>query len=240
MTDLEMLEKMFKKQDELNIQTNGQDWGYNKDLLWYRAVWTECAEMMEHTSFKWWKKESIDLENIKLEIIDIYHFIMSDLLVSIKRNIIEPEKSFDMKLEFVSNNILKIFSSCSSHRPEFNVKDFRNIIETLAKDSLEDKGMCIEELRSFIYLVCMMDMKIEDLFKLYMGKNILNAFRQNNNYKTGGYIKIWKDNKEDNYYLNEILDAIKVINDDKIFEDSVYSSLESLYQEVLIRHNVPE
>jgi len=48
-----------------------------------------------------------------------------------------------------------------------------------------------------------------ELYKLYVGKNTLNVFRQNNGYKdnTDGYKAQWAKpaGKEDNEYLTEIL-----------------------------------
>ena len=41
--------------------------------------------------------------------------------------------------------------------------------------------------------------------KLYIGKNCLNQFRQDNGYKEGHYIKVW-NGKEDNVVMVEILE----------------------------------
>jgi hypothetical protein len=46
---------------------------------------------------------------------------------------------------------------------------------------------------------------------MYIGKNALNIFRQNNGYKDGTYVKIWSD-KEDNEYLTHFLKTAKVSN----------------------------
>jgi uncharacterized protein with FMN-binding domain len=44
----------------------------------------------------------------------------------------------------------------------------------------------------------------EDVYRLYIGKNCLNQFRQDNGYKDGSYTKIW-DGKEDNVYMQEAI-----------------------------------
>ena len=47
---------------------------------YYRAVWVECAELLDHYGWKWWKRQQADLEQVKLEVIDIWHFGLSELL----------------------------------------------------------------------------------------------------------------------------------------------------------------
>ena len=48
------------------------------------------------------------------------------------------------------------------------------------------------------------DMDWNDLVSMYVGKNVLNRFRQANGYKEGTYIKIW-NGEEDNVHLTNIL-----------------------------------
>ena len=52
-------------------------------------------------------------------------------------------------------------------------------------------------------------MAFEELFALYIGKNMLNRFRQNNGYKTGEYRKLWSG-REDNEHLIELLEELNV------------------------------
>ena len=47
---------------------------------WYRAIWVECAELLDHYGWKWWKHQTPDLEQVQLELVDIWHFGLSDLL----------------------------------------------------------------------------------------------------------------------------------------------------------------
>ncbi len=61
----------------------------------------------------------------------------------------------------------------------------------------------------------------EELYKLYIGKNILNRFRQNHGYKSGDYMKVWSG-REDNVVLQEILDK-----NSNITANTLYSLLEN-------------
>src|SRR3546814_14153739 len=47
-----------------------------------RAAFVESAEALEHHGWKWWKKQSIDLPQVQMELIDILHFYLSHTLVS--------------------------------------------------------------------------------------------------------------------------------------------------------------
>ena len=63
---------MMLMQDAINRQID-EDWA-DKGREWYRAIWIECAELMEHYGgWKWWKKDYPDMEQVLLEIVDIWH-----------------------------------------------------------------------------------------------------------------------------------------------------------------------
>ena len=51
------------------------------------------------------------------------------------------------------------------------------------------------------------------LQKLYIGKNCLNKFRQDNGYKEGTYIKEW-NGREDNVVMIEIIDTMENVSFD--------------------------
>ena len=46
-----------------------------------------------------------------------------------------------------------------------------------------------------------------ELFRQYVGKNVLNFFRQDNGYKEGTYRKFWSG-REDNEVLVDILQSL--------------------------------
>ena len=45
-----------------------------------RAVVIEAAEAIEHHGWKWWKKQDKDLAQLQMELIDIWHFLLSEIL----------------------------------------------------------------------------------------------------------------------------------------------------------------
>lgn len=206
MTNIEMLEKMFKKQDELNIHTNNENWK-NINIPWYRAIWVECSEMLDYTPWKWWKYGELKLDDIRLELVDIWHFGMSNIM-----SVFQTEE----EMEDCVNVIEKLFKeqiieNCT----------IQEAIEKLSSKALTHKKFGVKE---FVNLCKMINMNLEDLYKLYMGKNILNVFRQDHGYKNGKYVKIW-NGKEDNYYMMETLKNLAA----EQVELNLYNKLKELY-----------
>ena len=74
----QMLQTMAQMQEAHNIQVH-PEWRTN-GYAYYRAIWVECAEMLDHYGWKWWKKQSPDIEQVKLELVDIWHFALSEML----------------------------------------------------------------------------------------------------------------------------------------------------------------
>ena len=70
---------MLDLQDAMNTKVNN-DW-VNQNFSWYRAIWVESAELLDHYGWKWWKKQALDTEQVKLELVDIWHFGLSILLL---------------------------------------------------------------------------------------------------------------------------------------------------------------
>jgi dimeric dUTPase (all-alpha-NTP-PPase superfamily) len=68
---------MLSMQDRMNSRVHEQ-W-IQQDFEWYRATWIECGELIEHYGYKWWKKQEADLEQVRLEVVDIWHFGLSAL-----------------------------------------------------------------------------------------------------------------------------------------------------------------
>ncbi|MEE6534390.1 dUTP diphosphatase, partial [Campylobacter coli] len=79
-----------------------------------------------------------------------------------------------------------------------------------------------ELLSNYFILAIKCGLNLEILYKTYIGKNILNIFRQNNGYKQGTYKKDW-NGKEDNEVLAEILEQ-------ELDFDTIYKKLEEYYK----------
>src|SRR6056297_849322 len=73
---------MLSMQDRMNTRIHA-DW-VGQDFAWYRAIWIECGELIEHYGYKWWKKQAPDMQQVRLEVIDIWHFGLSALFSPVR------------------------------------------------------------------------------------------------------------------------------------------------------------
>src|SRR5690606_40296689 len=71
---------------------------------------------------------------------------------------------------------------------------------------------------------CGMDWK--NLYCQYVGKNVLNFFRQDHGYKEGTYRKLW-NGREDNEHLVEIMSSLD--SEAETFQHRLYASLKDRY-----------
>jgi dimeric dUTPase (all-alpha-NTP-PPase superfamily) len=220
--------QMLELQQELNDATNGIGWedGMTKNgkpIDWKRCTYLECAELIESYPWKHWKNIDAkpDYDNIKIEAVDIWHFIMSQGLEDYKRGELGS-------IETLANNInsLPNFSAFSGELQK-TFKDYYEqiaVVETLMK-TVFCGGSTEKLMEAFIDVAMQSGLNLDSLYKLYVGKNILNQFRQDHGYKEGTYIKIW-NGKEDNVTMQSILDE----NED-ISPEGLYEALEAAYPE---------
>ena len=208
---ISMLQTMATMQDEHNTQVHPQ-WRLQR-YEYYRAIWVECAEMLDHFGWKWWKKQDPDLDQVKLELVDIWHFALSELIRA------------GQLTDAVGIELAGVAAQGS------DPTEFREAIEALAAASLTSHSF---ELRTFVTAMDALPLPYEELFKLYIGKNILNRFRQDHGYKTGEYKKLWQG-REDNEHLMEILSELDCAPE--ALPDELYVALKDRYsnQEVAAR-----
>ena len=202
----EQLAAMLVMQDEMNTKVHPR-WN-EQGFHWYRAIWTECAELMEHYGWKWWKKQAPDLEQVKLEIIDIWHFGMSILLLSGKS---------------ISELSEEIAADLETPRADGG---FREAVENFAGDTILTKSF---NTARFAEVMKAAEMSFDDLYIGYVGKNVLNFFRQDHGYKDGTYVKQW-NGREDNEHLVDIVQALNPISEN--FREELYEGLKTKYVEL--------
>lgn len=195
---------MLDLQDAMNSKVN-PDWR-NAGNAWYRAIWVECAELLDHYGWKWWKKQEPDMAQVHLELIDIWHFGLSNLLE-------------EMPKEKIVAGISKFLSEEQAPLE----REFKDNLEFYTLATLSMKAF---NATMFLQLCDQVGLSFDDLYKGYVGKNVLNFFRQDHGYKEGSYRKNWYDGREDNAHLIEILDKTQ----DK---DEIYHSLEQRYAVVV-------
>ena len=74
-----LLLAMLELQDNMNKKID-PDW-IGKRHAYLRAVLVEATEALEHYGWKWWKKQAPDMPQLRIEMIDIWHFVLSEYLL---------------------------------------------------------------------------------------------------------------------------------------------------------------
>ncbi len=197
-----MLATMARMQDQHNTIVHPQ-WR-SQGFEYYRAVWVECAELLDHFGWKWWKQQTPDPDQVKLEVVDIWHFGLSDMMRS-------------GGLEQATPALLEVVPA------QGDAAAFRAAVEALAEATLRERAFAMVP---FVALLSALPMPVEELFRLYVGKNVLNDFRQDHGYKSGEYRKIWAG-REDNEHLIELMEGLDWTSDD--VPGALYVALQGRY-----------
>lgn len=201
----EALTTMLRMQDRMNTRVHPQ-W-VAQDFAWHRAIWVECAELVDHHGYKWWKHQEPDMEQVQLEVVDIWHFGMSAYFEG------------DAPIEQLAQSIMGVWPDAPQ---ELGVLEAS---EALAAVAAGEQRFCVV---SFASLLSAVDLDFAGLYRHYLGKNVLNFFRQDNGYKEGSYRKLWSG-REDNEHLMELLIDIDTGASDA--EEQLYSALSQRYAE---------
>jgi dimeric dUTPase (all-alpha-NTP-PPase superfamily) len=213
---------MLQLQNQLNDATNGEDWvkgitKNNKVINWRRCIYMESAEMIDSFGWKHWKNIEIepDWDNMQIEVVDVWHFIMSLAIENYAQNMRGGLEDLAMNISDMS-----AFSTIEEAAVHFasqdevmeKVEDIMRIV--LAKESLDLEGL----FEHFFSLVLMSGLNLESLYRLYVGKNILNQFRQDNGYKEGSYVKVWNGD-EDNVVMKRIWEESGDLTPEKLYHE---------------------
>ncbi|WP_297441426.1 dUTP diphosphatase [Sulfurimonas sp.] len=221
---------MLQLQNQLNDATNGEEWtkGFTKNgktINWKRCIYMECAEMVDSFAWKHWKAidREPDWQNHQIEVVDVWHFIMS---LAIE----EYAKNSKGGVEDIAKDISNLDSLVQIEKDTLSFAEVNAVIEkveNVMRIALSKESVNLELLmHEFFDLVAMSGLNLETLYRLYVGKNILNQFRQDNGYKEGTYIKVWND-KEDNVVM-------KCIWEEKsdVTPEVLYAELSKAYAEI--------
>lgn len=203
-----MLVQMLQLQDKVNSKIDPV-WKLTKNPF-HRAIYMEAAEAIEHHGWKWWKKQTPNMPAVHMELVDIWHFVLSELMLN------------GDDYETISDDIL--LSGCLNS--EHLVPDVVMLLESLMAASIGQRKFDI--VTDFSALISATGFSWDELYKWYIGKNVLNTFRQDNGYKEGTYVKVWKDGREDNDHLTDILNGVKTINE-QTFYDDLYRLIHQAY-----------
>lgn len=204
----QIFSSMLALQEQINQRIHA-DWR-NQNHAWHRAIWVECAELLDHYGWKWWKQQSQDVAQVQLELIDIWHFGLSALLQQEQRHTL------------LVSHLLQAYQQATS---QINPESFAEQIEQFVLQTLTTKTF---NASLFLQLFPSVQLSMDELYRIYLSKNVLNIFRQDNGYQQGSYRKHW-NGLEDNEHLQQIMRDLDLHH--PLVRNQLYDALATRYAE---------
>jgi dimeric dUTPase (all-alpha-NTP-PPase superfamily) len=265
----EMFTNMLALQAKLNTETNGAIWitgvtNKGRNINWLKCISMEAAEMMDCFPWKHWKdiNSSSDIENFKVEVVDVWHFALSGILEYIASNdfVLSEDFSEEEKQNATFEDVINFAIKASDKVPtyaEFVMTNYESLEETFAVHQTNDTILRLVEDLSFNLMLNPGDLgslyqiqyvaekawgfSFQQMYNLYIGKNALNAVRTENGYKEGTYIKNWNTSElnktviEDNVIMRQLVANVDV--DTISSYEEIKDALIVSYTEVTKFHN---
>lgn len=193
----------IENQNALNARLN-ERW-YAQGWRYYRAVWTEAAEAVQHIkSWLWWKEGEYakppsgkDAQQVKMELVDILHFGLSMQFATVIERLTKSQDSRTGS-EMLRDHA-EYYVRCFEN--ESQGADFEKVcgqLEQLVGYACRDQTFSTR----FFAGACMAaGMDLDETFSLYFAKTALNRFRWKNGYNLPAgdinkYVKMWTYWKE--------------------------------------------
>lgn len=202
----EKLVEMLMLQDETNRKVF-PDWRYRLTATDFRVAFlVEAGELADHLGYKWWSQKEPDLDQARMEAVDMWHFLMSEWMLS----------------GFELDRLLVVTKSLSP-----SASTTQRVLARSHVSALLTRGGELTAVMSRFGLLCAnLGITFDWLYKHYVGKAALNRFRWVNSYGSG-YRKIW-NGREDNEHLTEIL---ATLDDEQVGIEAITTLLQERYAE---------
>ena len=206
--DAKQFNEILDAQIELNVEYSGKEWMDIPNSSFAAASFAEMGELLESgprvgddiVGWKWWKPYlENDVNNMKIEAVDIIHFAISSLY-----------KKYKGERDLIKNH----YKDCREAYVTANVKDESStgvMYDLLVSFSVFSVGVLVDDTEKeqvmdmFVYLIDALcrfsNMTPDEMFNLYMKKNELNHKRVEGGYKEDKYEKYDENGEEDNVKL---------------------------------------
>jgi hypothetical protein len=198
---LTQLTTMLELQNDLNAVVF-PDWA-SRNLNWHRAIYVEAAEYLDHLgAWKWWKKGTPDFVQANLELVDIWHFALAYYL----NQVVQPAHC-----EYIAQDLKRLILratkgiTSAADPAQVDVEVRHQAVDRLVATA----GAGRFDLEAFVQLLGFSGMSFDALYRHYVGKNVLNVFRQEHGYKSGAYARTW-GSLDDNAHLEAILESLPI------------------------------
>jgi len=199
------LQKKFNNEVAPGWQTDIRNEKYD----YWMAVLDETVEVLGSRHWKWWKNSNkmgeVDWDNVNVELIDIFHFVISLCLQ-----------------QELQNTVFLQLVNLEMHKEELNRKRDPEFF----KDFWEEFLMAVHMKLLPVIVVRLVEYwyraggDAESLFREYRIKASLNKIRQEFGYGGNTYEKMWLD-KDTNEYVEDNVMAGKLLTDVPIDEQTI-------------------
>jgi hypothetical protein len=196
------IEEMLKIQNELNIKSYNVAWlekGGTEEFDYSMAAGDEAHEYARSLPFEWWKKNAPDRQNQVTEIVDAWHFVMSQLIIDNMGNIGRAYATArDSYLSW--RGVIT--------EPLTEKKATKLFVAAIYLRGSQFASPC-DYMSAFWSWCDAANVDLDLLYARYIAKATLNKFRVENGYKEGKYTKSWcigDERGEDNYFLSKWVD----------------------------------
>ena len=218
------------------------------------AIAVECGEAIDHLKYKWWNNGAEpDHKQFQMEIIDIAHFLLG---ITILRNRIAGADVLPLLMEALDNSYVLHESYAETDKTHCISYVKRILYESLKLEYNQRLDTPYNATLKLAwrwvfraYFASLQRADFDHFFNAYIGKAVLNKFRNDHGAKKYGvvrdhvafvdhvsangddpYLKIWFGRED-----NEILQAaIKKLNDESnLTRESINSILETAYSDAI-------
>jgi dimeric dUTPase (all-alpha-NTP-PPase superfamily) len=210
------IRQMVEAQASLNSQAYSQTWmamgALNEDdpKVWDYplAAAQEIGEFLNSWGYAWWSTKNWPIEkpqdesNCMTELVDAWHFILSQALIEEDGDAYRASTSLLLGFAATSDS-----GVMDSHRSV--VISAKKLMAYLA-DWVNSPVFTTEIYAQFFQVLTSAGFSLDHFHARYSAKLQLNIFRQLNGYKEKPrtYVKEWQGDKEDNFFLAQWIDAI--------------------------------
>ena len=179
------------------------------------AVIVELGERYDHLGYKWWKKQTPDMAQANMELIDVLHFALSDVIeVLACDGSASPVETAGMKL-----------AEASIRADGKDAQDAKWLLRHTALEGRPDlaRPLCFgnESLTQLLSMLYAAYGNAESVYVSYVGKNALNHVRQQRGYKEGTYIKMWQQEEDNEVMVRLLLDSDQILKSDTPLDDAI-------------------
>lgn len=242
-----LIQNFLSVQDTLNKKLHPewekQGWAYPD------AIFTEATEAYNHLNWEWWRATGrvIDWDQVKLEWIDVAHFLFSEIMVQGEGDALLASAEIYFNERYNNDfskdiDVVTLKTHLKSFIAAIIVYDLEKT-DFLANESsrVPVLGVIID---IFLVMIRLLGMDLQEFYTLFIGKVCLNQLRWKNGYKKGVYtpgstppgvdpmtyyVKNW-EGVEDNIWLAEFAKTLDPSASD--FKAQLEAGLDKRYAEV--------